>query len=102
VGTTVPDVEIQTLEGLTRIGVELRSMDFLLVDLTGADHFRDGKYGELPVHVINGVPSLRPESLREVKAMLVRPDGYIAWATAGEADLEQADAALAQWMELPR
>ncbi|WP_369076890.1 hypothetical protein [Paractinoplanes ovalisporus] len=34
-----------------------------------------------------------------VAAMLVRPDGYVAWATAtgGEPDVAALEAALTQW-----
>jgi 2-polyprenyl-6-methoxyphenol hydroxylase-like FAD-dependent oxidoreductase len=102
VGTTVPDVEIQTFDGLTRIGIELRSMDFLLVDLSGQNYFSDLAFDHLPLHVVQGVPSLRPDSLRDVKAMLVRPDGYVAWATCGEVAPADAEQALGRWLQVTR
>jgi 2-polyprenyl-6-methoxyphenol hydroxylase-like FAD-dependent oxidoreductase len=99
-GTRVPDVELQTREGLTRIGVELRRMDFLLVDLTGEDRYRDAKFGSAPVHVLNGVPSLSPAGLNGVGSLLIRPDGYVAWAEDGPGDLERANQAVAQWLDV--
>lgn len=35
---------------------------------------------------------------RLFSAFLVRPDGFVAWATDGEPDLAEIDAALSEWL----
>jgi hypothetical protein len=75
-------------------------MDFLLVDLTGEDRYRDAKFGAAPVHVLNGVPSLCPAALDGVGSLLIRPDGYVAWAEDGPGDLERANQAVARWLDV--
>jgi 2-polyprenyl-6-methoxyphenol hydroxylase-like FAD-dependent oxidoreductase len=101
-GRRVVDVELQTPEGLTRIGELLRGMEFLLVDLTGEDPYRDAKYGTAPVQVVSAVPTLCPAELRGVGSLLVRPDGYVAWAEDGLGDTARADAAVERWLEVAR
>jgi 2-polyprenyl-6-methoxyphenol hydroxylase-like FAD-dependent oxidoreductase len=60
-------------------------------------------YPRLPGdHPLVGVPSLRPESLRDVKALLVRPDGYVAWAASAAVDVAEAEQALGRWLEVSR
>ncbi|GAA4302505.1 monooxygenase [Klenkia terrae] len=101
-GRRVHDVELQTEQGTTRIGELLRGMDFLLLDLTGDDPYRDSKHGAAPVQVVSGVPTLCPDELRGVGSLLVRPDGYVAWAEDGPGDPARADAAIDQWLEVVR
>ena len=55
-------------------------MDFLLIDCTGTDSFGDVKFASAPVKVVSGVPTLCPPELTGIGALLVRPDGYVAWA----------------------
>jgi len=79
-GTRLPDLELHCREGLIRIGELLRNMDFLLIDCTGGQTFDDVKFASAPVRVVSGIPSLCPPELTGVGALLVRPDGYVAWA----------------------
>jgi 2-polyprenyl-6-methoxyphenol hydroxylase-like FAD-dependent oxidoreductase len=101
-GRRLTDVELQTSDGLTRVGELLRGMDFLLIDLTGDDPYRTAKYGAAPVRVVSGVPTLCPAELRGVGSVLVRPDGYVAWAEDGVGDAERAETAISRWLEVAR
>ncbi|WAC94143.1 FAD-dependent oxidoreductase [Mycobacterium sp. Aquia_213] len=85
VGRRMPDVDC----GGTRLYEVLRSGRFVLVtsaqipglDRPGVDHV---------VHVDPKLPA----------AMLIRPDGYIAWATRGTPDATQVSAVLDRWCGL--
>jgi hypothetical protein len=84
VGRRMPDIEC----GGTRCYEVLRSGRFVLV--TGPQG--DSRVGDWPDvdHVVHHDPALP-------KAMLVRPDGYIAWATRRVPDAAQLPAVLARW-----
>jgi 2-polyprenyl-6-methoxyphenol hydroxylase-like FAD-dependent oxidoreductase len=101
-GSPVPDVELHTREGLVRVGELLRGMEFLLIDCTGDDRFAAVKYPEAPVRAVSGVPSLCPPALKGVGALLVRPDGYVAWAQNGPGDVMQARQAIEHYLDLAR
>jgi len=103
VGHRVPDMELHTRDGLTRLGELLRGMDFLLIDCTGGTRFTDVKYSTAPVRTVSGVPTLCPPDLAGVTALLVRPDGYVAWAdtTAGQ-DTAPARQAVEHYLEMAR
>lgn len=90
-GRPVPDLVLQTPTGLCRLGEELRSQDLLLVDCTGDDAFADLDLGDAPVRPLTGVASVVPDSAVGVTALLVRPDGYVAWAVTERVSLGEAE-----------
>jgi 2-polyprenyl-6-methoxyphenol hydroxylase-like FAD-dependent oxidoreductase len=81
VGYRVPDVDLVTSAGEARMGELLRTQDFLLIDLTGDDHFGGMDFGSAPARCVSGVPVLTPPALSGLTCLLVRPDGYVAWAS---------------------
>lgn len=98
VGARVPDVDLVTLAGETRIGELLRTHSFLLVDLTGNDRFGDMDLGAAPVLAVSGVPVLVPCEMAGLTWMLIRPDGYIACTGQDEPSHAAARVALSQWL----
>lgn len=101
VGWRAPDVDLITVRGETRIGVLLRSGKFLLIDLTGSGAYDDLSLGELPVERVSAMPTNVPAALAGVRSLLVRPDGYVAWAATRPPAPDEARAELARWLELP-
>jgi hypothetical protein len=88
VGRWAPDLTI----GSMRLAELMRSARPLLVDLTP-----DGAFADLasdPVEVVTG----RHEA---PIALLIRPDGYIAWAAEqdGTSEREELRDAIAQWFQ---
>jgi 3-(3-hydroxy-phenyl)propionate hydroxylase len=102
-GRRMPDLDIVTMSGATRVYVLLHDARPLLLDFTdGASidiapwadrvHAVDAEYDgmwELPAVGLIPAPS----------AVLVRPDGYVAWAGDGS-DAELTDA-LTMWFGAP-
>ena len=84
VGRRMPDIDC----GGSRLYEVLRSGRFVLV--TGSQV--DSRVGDWPgvEHVVHHDPELPP-------AILVRPDGYIAWATRRVPDAAKLSAALTRW-----
>ncbi len=95
VGRTCPDFE---LEDGTRLGVLLRDGKGVLLDFH-------------PRSPLRSLASRRDERLKYIAseakdrlgltAVLVRPDGFIAWACDGEADLDEASRAASRWFGQP-
>lgn len=98
-GRPVPDLVLQTPNGLRRLGDELRTQDFLLVDCTGDDAFAALDLGDAPVRTLTGVASVAPESTTGVTALLVRPDGYVAWVSTEPPSLPQAEEQVRTWLD---
>jgi 2-polyprenyl-6-methoxyphenol hydroxylase-like FAD-dependent oxidoreductase len=98
VGFPVPDVEIHHADGVSTIGQLLRTGHFVLLDLTGNDRFHGLLPGDTPVDVVSGVPVRPPERIGDATALLVRPDGYVAWSGTGHDDPDNARNALCQWL----
>jgi hypothetical protein len=98
-GRPAPDLVLQTPTGLRRLGEELRSQDLLLVDCTGDDAFAALELGDAPVRTLTGVASVAPESAAGVTALLVRPDGYVAWAATERASLAEAEREVRLWLD---
>jgi 2-polyprenyl-6-methoxyphenol hydroxylase-like FAD-dependent oxidoreductase len=94
-GRSCPDFE---LEDGTRLGVLLRDGKGVLLDFH-------------PRSPLRSLASRRDERLKYVasgakdrlglKAVLVRPDGFVAWACDGEPDLAEASQAAARWFAQP-
>lgn len=99
-GRPAPDLLLQTPTGLRRLGEELRSQEFLLVDCTGDDAFADLDLGQAPVRSLSGVvASIATDSAVGVTALLVRPDGYVAWASTAPAPLSDGECRVRDWLD---
>lgn len=93
IGCSAPDLEFN--DG-GRLGEHLQSGQSLL--LCGNEKLRALGYGwGKRVRVLPVESADQPE----LSGMLVRPDGFVAWAAEGEPDLDGANAALHQWLGLP-
>jgi hypothetical protein len=101
-GQRVPDLELQ--EGpASSVFALLRTARFVLLDLTGGRLRLDagGRYDGLDV--VAARLAEQPLGWESVNAVLIRPDGHIAWATDNaHRESEQAPAALAQWLSPER
>lgn len=100
-GKPVPDAMLHTTEGLSRLGVLLRGQRFLLVDMTGGDCYSNIDFGDLPIRVISAVPAPCPRDLSNVKSLLIRPDGYVSWASTEEPDAARAAREVRSWLKVP-
>jgi 2-polyprenyl-6-methoxyphenol hydroxylase-like FAD-dependent oxidoreductase len=91
VGRSCPDFE---LEDGTRVGALLREGAALLLDFGGRASLRalDGAWGDR----VRYVASDAKERLG-LCALLVRPDGFVAWASDGAPDPEEVTRAAATW-----
>jgi 2-polyprenyl-6-methoxyphenol hydroxylase-like FAD-dependent oxidoreductase len=120
IGYRVPDADIMTDTGLRRVHELLRSARFVLLDLAGNTSTRsDANTGPFGPRLIdlragiaewaNRVDTVRGNAMtREWRipgrgaiaaptAVLVRPDGHVAWACDGPADVSALRLALTQW-----
>jgi 2-polyprenyl-6-methoxyphenol hydroxylase-like FAD-dependent oxidoreductase len=95
VGRSCPDYE---LEDGTRIGTLLRAGKALLLDFDRQPSLQalDGLGGEQ----LQYVASAAKERLG-VSALLVRPDGFVAWASDGTSSAEDVRRAAAKWFVTP-
>jgi 3-(3-hydroxy-phenyl)propionate hydroxylase len=118
-GYRVPDADIMTDAGLRRVHELLRSARFVLLDLTGTTSTRSnatGPFGLPPIDLRaditewgDRVDAVRGNAMtREWQipggaaiaaptAVLIRPDGHVAWACDGPADVSALRLALTQW-----
>lgn len=99
VGRTVPDIDVLTPEGgVHRITALLRDRQFLLLDLDGrANDFSGLRSGDAPVKFLAGGASRVTSAMQGTKAMLVRPDGYVAWASNVAVTAKDLKEPLEQW-----
>ncbi|MFH8803939.1 FAD-dependent monooxygenase [Streptomyces sp. NPDC017936] len=91
-GTRAPDLTF----GDTGLFALLRVDRHLLLDLTGSGRLTG--YARPGLHVHSATPYRPPADFTDVRAVLVRPDGHIAWASAehdGTALADSLTAALA-------
>ena len=101
-GYPVPDFDLVLPSGQqTRIGELLREQNFLLLDLHGSGAFDKIALGQLPVKVLKALPVRTSPEFRDLAALLVRPDAYVAWATSDRPDPKQVLAQLSRWLRLP-
>jgi 2-polyprenyl-6-methoxyphenol hydroxylase-like FAD-dependent oxidoreductase len=97
VGRWVPDFAVANAEGTRRIAELARDGRPLLVDLTegGVVAAAVADVGDqLTVAVGHPVGDVAATNLL---ALLVRPDGYVAWATSAALDGEELRGVLARW-----
>jgi 2-polyprenyl-6-methoxyphenol hydroxylase-like FAD-dependent oxidoreductase len=81
VGRWVPDFPLRTADGATRLGELLRSARPILLDLTGdsGSNLAEASMGwKDRVDVVAGSST---DLAAPAPAMLIRPDGYVAWAS---------------------
>lgn len=91
VGRSAPDLEF---EDGTRLGELMHDGRGLLLELNGSEGLRglnSGLEGRLKY-----VPARAKETLG-LSALLVRPDGFVAWAAEREADATEAASVVARW-----
>ncbi|MBB5871592.1 2-polyprenyl-6-methoxyphenol hydroxylase-like FAD-dependent oxidoreductase [Allocatelliglobosispora scoriae] len=91
VGRLAPELPLVVAGRRTRLGVLLRRARPILLDLTGGPGLADAarELGDRGDHVVARCSRPAPA------AMLIRPDGWVAWA--GDGDGEGLRAALAAW-----
>ncbi|MFD7704145.1 FAD-dependent monooxygenase [Streptomyces caelestis] len=84
-GTRAPDLTL----GDTGLFALLRANRYLLLDLTGSG--RLAGYARAGLHIHTATPHQPPADFADVRAILVRPDGHTAWASAERDDTALAD-----------
>ncbi|MGA2739060.1 MAG: FAD-dependent monooxygenase [Bryobacteraceae bacterium] len=96
IGRSAPDLE---LEDGSRLGEYLRHGQAILFDLAGNVDMR-----ELASRWVGRlrIVCARSGDRPDLTGLLVRPDGYVAWAAEGEPDLASAGAAFARWLGTAR
>ena len=100
-GERTPDVALLLKTGETRIGRELRHGEALLIDLTDQRTYDGLARDKLPVRCLSGVTAGAPASFDGLRSLLVRPDGYVGWASCDAPSLNAARKALDQWFVTP-
>ncbi|XXX72547.1 monooxygenase [Sorangium sp. So ce134] len=100
-GRRAPDRALETERGPARLHALLHAGRFVLLDLAGDADLRaaGGPYRDR-VDVVRATIVDPPGDLAGVDALLVRPDGHVAWASdgAGRATrLGDLESALARW-----
>lgn len=87
VGRRVPDLQMETADGAARLYEHLHDAKALLLDLDTTAHIDLGPWSERVKHVAATCPG--PWELPIIgavetpSALLIRPDGYVAWAGTG-------------------
>lgn len=101
-GHRMPDIDLLLLDGRSASVTQLlRGRHFLLLDLDGTGRqFADLDVQGLPVTVLQARAAHAPASMAQVKALLVRPDAYVAWASDGLARPGEVQAQLARWLKV--
>ena len=99
-GERVPDLDLLTTDCRSvRVTELLRERKFVLLDLEGySGQFKDARLQGLPVKVVHARAARVPNSISATKALLVRPDAYVAWASDAKARSGEVEAALATWV----
>jgi 2-polyprenyl-6-methoxyphenol hydroxylase-like FAD-dependent oxidoreductase len=94
VGRSCPDFE---LEDGTRAGTLLRAGNGLLLDFSGQGSLRalDGLWGDQVRYVATDATDRLG-----LRALLVRPDGFVAWASDTAPDPEEVTRAAARWFAI--
>jgi len=91
VGRSCPDFE---LEDGTRVGALLRAGDGVLLDFDRPAHLKalDGRWGERVRYVAS-----KAKDRLGLSAVLVRPDGFVAWASDATPNPEEVMRAATRW-----
>jgi len=98
-GLRCPDILLTLLDGSTPSMLSLlRSRKFLLLDLEGfSRQFAGLDVSKYPVEVVQARLAKIPDMLGDVKALLIRPDGYIAWAGSSTGLVGEVEGQLSKW-----
>ncbi len=98
VGARVPSLLLRTAEGTVTTPSLLREADALLLDLTGSGALEEaaGPWRER-VRYVAARPDDEEQGAAGLAAVLVRPDGYVAWVSTGDGDTDGLERALATW-----
>jgi len=91
IGCSAPDFE---LEDDTRLGEHLHNGKGLLLDLTGGRKLHD--LGQIWNDRLNYV-SAQVKDSKSLTAILVRPDGFVAWVAESEPDVSTAERSIERW-----
>lgn len=95
VGRSAPDIEL--VDG-TRLGERLRPGKGVFLELDADAQLRPlaARWGDRIIHVAS-----EAKDTLGLSALLVRPDGIVAWVAEGAADTEEAAHAASQWFGKP-
>jgi 2-polyprenyl-6-methoxyphenol hydroxylase-like FAD-dependent oxidoreductase len=103
VGFPAPDFEMFLPDGsTTRLYELLRRHAFVVVDLSGTKALRALELPNDQIAVVDAQPIRRPVALRDVSALIVRPDTYVAWATTSTPSPDAVSAELARILSIER
>lgn len=95
VGSSAPDFEFEgEFQASTRLGAHLHDATGLLVDFTASAGLRD------LAHRWNSRVKYLSATAKDNKglsALLIRPDGFVAWAADGKPDPSAAESSLKLW-----
>ena len=98
VGQGVPDIAIETPTGAARVAELGRDGQPSLLDLTGNGALAAARRNADGITAVAG----RPAPSVSATALLVRPDGYVAWASSSEVpDAQTLDRTLLYWFGSP-
>jgi 2-polyprenyl-6-methoxyphenol hydroxylase-like FAD-dependent oxidoreductase len=99
-GRRVPDLELGEASAPTVFGL-LAAARFVLLDLTGGElQLADAGDRTDRLEVAAGRLANEPPEWARVQAVLIRPDGHVAWAADQlDSDREQMRSALTQWLD---
>ncbi|CRG84550.1 hypothetical protein PISL3812_01819 [Talaromyces islandicus] len=95
VGRSAPDFEFDDGQ---RLGAKLERGNFLVVDFSGSASVAQLVQSWEPVVGYSG--SNAKENFG-FKALLIRPDGIVAWLSTDEVDADALKKALSRWVKLP-
>lgn len=101
-GHRCPDLDLQTDAGLHRMGELLRKRACVLIDCTGAQTYASMEDTVPLLRTYSGHVVPTPPELQGVRSLLIRPDGYIAWASTEPPALEHAQLALKNALSIVR
>lgn len=98
-GQMIPDLTLETPDGTQRVAELLRKARPVLLTLT-----KDGTYPDIAAGWRDRVDTVAATSTdAPAAAVLIRPDGYVAWASNGvePADSDRLHTALTRWFGSP-
>ncbi|WP_324698873.1 FAD-dependent monooxygenase [Novosphingobium sp. RL4] len=82
VGLRAKDLDLVLLDGTaSRVYEQLHARQFVLLDLTGVSITKGLDHLPASVRVVEAKGVRLPADERDLQAILIRPDGYVAWAS---------------------